>query len=144
MTRINANISIKQLTDQHLLAEHREIKRLPYRYSKRLEKGSEYIPQNHSFTLGKNHELFFVDKGLFTKKRYLELYQECLYRGFNVTNFSDNWDVYRDEHMNDYCFNDAENQLIKDRIAERLAESKQIPKYYGKTISKEEAINLLR
>ena len=29
MTRINVSINVKALTDEHLLAEHREIKRLP-------------------------------------------------------------------------------------------------------------------
>lgn len=30
MTRINSAINVKYLTDEHLLAEHREIKRMPY------------------------------------------------------------------------------------------------------------------
>ena len=29
MTRINAGIKVENLSDQHLLAEHREIKRIP-------------------------------------------------------------------------------------------------------------------
>ena len=29
MTRINAGIPVEKLSDQHLLAEHREIKRIP-------------------------------------------------------------------------------------------------------------------
>ena len=29
MTRINSAISVRRLTDEHLLAEHREIKRVP-------------------------------------------------------------------------------------------------------------------
>jgi len=29
MTRINAGYSVRRLTDKHLLAEHREIKRIP-------------------------------------------------------------------------------------------------------------------
>lgn len=34
MTRINSAINVKNLTDEHLLAEHREIKRLPALYLK--------------------------------------------------------------------------------------------------------------
>ena len=29
MTRINCGVAVEQLTDEHLLAEHRELKRLP-------------------------------------------------------------------------------------------------------------------
>ena len=38
MTRINSGIPVKSLTDEHLLAEHREIKRLPY-YIRRIVNG---------------------------------------------------------------------------------------------------------
>ncbi len=37
MTRINVSINVKALTDEHLLAEHREIKRLP-NYGKQITK----------------------------------------------------------------------------------------------------------
>ena len=39
MTRINANIPVRNLTDQHLLAEHREIKRVCNRFKQRVAKG---------------------------------------------------------------------------------------------------------
>lgn len=40
MTRINSAISVRRLTDEHLLAEHREIKRLPACYLKAKNFGS--------------------------------------------------------------------------------------------------------
>lgn len=56
MTRINSAIPVKNLTDEHLLAEHREIKRLPYFLSKAIQSGSiNNIPEK--FTLGKGHVL---------------------------------------------------------------------------------------
>ena len=42
MTRINSAIHVKCLTDEHLLAEHREIKRLPYCLRKAIVSGSIY------------------------------------------------------------------------------------------------------
>ena len=50
MTRINSAIPVKCLTDEHLLAEHREIKRLPYNLQKSIKSGSiKRIP--NKFTL---------------------------------------------------------------------------------------------
>ena len=40
MTRINSVIPVRNLTDEHLLAEHREIKRLPYCLHKSVSCGS--------------------------------------------------------------------------------------------------------
>ena len=73
MTRINAGIPPKVLTDQHLLAEHREIKRLPAVFAKNLKPTG--IPKQ--FTLGTGHVKFFLDKGKYTLKRYKLLYAEC-------------------------------------------------------------------
>lgn len=59
MTRINIGINPKQLTDQHLLAEAREIKRICNRFKQRLEKNKfDDIPEK--FCLGKGHELFLL------------------------------------------------------------------------------------
>ena len=47
MTRINSAIPVKCLTDEHLLAEHREIKRLPYCLRKAIVSGSiDKIPES--------------------------------------------------------------------------------------------------
>ena len=73
MTRINL-IDPSLLHNKHLLAEHREIKRIPNvilkgKYSL---KGapSEYV-------LGTGHVKFFYDKILFLYERYIKLYYEC-------------------------------------------------------------------
>ena len=144
MTRINANISIKELTDQHLLAEHREIKRVCNRYSKRLEKGDKYVTQTHDFTLGKGHELFFIDKGKFTLDRYISIREECKLRGFNITDFESSWDVYLPKHMNQHIMTIKDNNIIRERISDNIKKSNQIPKYYGRTLTKDEAIALLK
>lgn len=61
MTRINLGVPVRNLTDEHLLAEHREIKRIPNAYLVALRSGSiDKVPKK--FCLGRGHVLFFIDK----------------------------------------------------------------------------------
>ena len=148
MTRINSAIRVRLLTDEHLLAEHREIKRLPSVYTKRKESklGFKNLPKD--FTLGTGHVLYFIDKAAFTAGRYLDIHDECISRGFNVENYFENWKVYNSED-NDFILNDhmstkREYNLLVERITERLIGSKKpYWHYYGKKLSKEEAVKLL-
>lgn len=138
MTRINAGIPPKELTDQHLLAEHREIKRMPAVFVKNLNPIG--IPKK--FTLGTGHVKFFVDKGKYTLKRYKLLYAECIKRGFEVTDYSHNWEVYEEhpDYNKDYKETSEAVELLIERITERLSASKQKPRYYSKEIKVTEAI----
>lgn len=119
MTRINVGIPPKQLCRQHLLAELREIKRIPNMLPKANLKD---LPTK--FTLGTGHVRFFYDKGLYTLRRYRSLYNEAQARGYNVTDFLEAWLVYdKPEYkylLNDWEPTDADRQLIEARIAERL------------------------
>jgi deoxyribonuclease (pyrimidine dimer) len=147
MTRINSAIPVECLTDEHLLAEHREIKRLPYVLKKSIESGSiNHIPEN--FTLGKGHVLFFLDKMQYTYWRYISIYRECLKRGLTVECYATNWhDVDGDikkRYFNNYFRSDEEKKLLMERIEERIKDSpKKCWHYHGKAITKEEAIALL-
>jgi deoxyribonuclease (pyrimidine dimer) len=132
MTRINAGIPVEKLSDQHLLAEHREIKRIPRTTFKGVVPGK--------FTLGKGHVLFFSDKPRYTFGRYTELYDECHRRGFNVEYYGDNWSFPND---NVYIPSPSDSDTVKQRIIERATESKQIPRYYSKPISLQKYIDLL-
>lgn len=118
MTRINAGIPPKNLSDKHLLAEHREIKRIPNHLRKH-----GYHPHKipKQFSLGKGHVLFFIDKGFYTQQRYCRIYLECRKRGFRITNFLEAWDVYYDFNnlFNDWKASKTDRALIKARIAER-------------------------
>lgn len=143
MTRINCYVSVKKLADEHLLAEHREIKRVCNRYAQRKAKGIENdVPDN--FTLGKGHELFFSNKPLYTIRRYFEIHEECLLRGFNVQDFSDNWTVYENIYALDYAQSQEDDQKIIDRIIDNVNNGKKdYYHYYGKRISKDEYIKQL-
>ncbi len=141
MTRINAGIPPAALTDQHLLAEHREIKRLPAVFAK--NPNPRGIPKE--FTLGTGHVKFFLDKGKYTLKRYKLIYAECIKRGFEISNYSLNWEVYKQhpKHHRDYKETSEAVELLMERITERLSNSKQKPRYYKKEISVEKAIKNL-
>jgi hypothetical protein len=144
MTRINSAIPVKCLTDEHLLAEHREIKRLPYCLRKAIVSGSiDKIPGK--FTLGKGHVLFFLDKMSFVLGRYSEIYYELIHRGFDVQDYSDNWKGIDSKYFNKHNCTLEEKKLLIDRISDRIMNSKKkCWHYYGKTISKEDAVGLLK
>lgn len=115
MTRINVAIKPAELPDKLLLAELREIKRIPnvIRQGKYNLSG---IPDQ--FTLGTGHVKFFYNKLEYLLKRYLALRREALERGFNVSDWSDAWNGVPPELMNDY------NETLRDRsiLIERIAE----------------------
>jgi deoxyribonuclease (pyrimidine dimer) len=81
MTRINL-IPVEELSNQHLLSEAREIKRIP----NAILKGKfnlDNIPEN--YTMGTGHVKYFYKRLGWLIQRYWSLYQECNRRGFNVT-----------------------------------------------------------
>ena len=118
MTRINIGIPPKQLTDKHVMAEHRELKRIPNVVSKGRYNLKNVPPE---FTLGKGHVSFFYDKLGYLKNRYIELYNECRARGFNVQCYLSSWDGVPRELMNDYNPTERDVRIVSERIADRLA-----------------------
>lgn len=117
MTRINV-IPPNELCDQHLLAEHRELTRIPNYIVKK--EGYVALSTLTSYTLGKGHVLFFRDKLLFLYLRYISLHQECLNRGFSVIN---KWpaEVKNYSHLwNNYQVTELDIMINKARIAERM------------------------
>ncbi len=118
MTRINVGIPPIELTNKHLIAEHRELKRIPNVVAKG-RCNLNNIPTQ--FTLGKGHVSFFYDKLGYLKDRYVGLYNECLNRGFNVQSYLVSWDGVPQELMNGYIPTIKDIEIIRERIAERLA-----------------------
>ena len=135
MTRINAGIPVEVLSDQHLLAEHREIKRIPNTTFK--SKPTE------KFTLGPGHVLFFSNNPVFTFRRYVSLFIECHKRKFNVEEYSDNWVFDMFKYDSEYTPSQEDTNIVVDRIVERVQHSNQMPRYYGNPMSKEEYIDRL-
>lgn len=144
MTRINANLSVKLLSDEHLLAEHREIKRIPDSLKKAIKSGSiNKIP--NTFRLGTGHVLFFINKLQFVYNRYIDIHNECLLRGFAVEDYSSNFISINDNlYWNDWKSSLEANLAIKERIIERVNNStKKCFHYYGKQISKNDYIKII-
>lgn len=116
MTRINCGMPPAELSDKHLIAEHREIKRVP----NVIKKGKFNLNgQPKEFTLGTGHVKFFYTRLLYLKKRYEELYKECVNRNFNITYFGDAWDDIPSDFMNDYTPTAKDIKIIRERIKER-------------------------
>ncbi len=118
MTRINVGIDPSELNMKMLMAEHREIKRIP----NCVKKGRfSMVGQPREFTLNTGHVKFFYDKLGYLKNRYERLYNECVKRGFNVQYFGDAFDGIDKKYMNDYTETERDRQLILERIKLRLS-----------------------
>lgn len=116
MTRINV-VPPAELCDQHLLAEHRELTRIP----NAVLKGRYHLKgQPDDYKLGEGHVRFFFDKLLFLKNLYHDLHQECLARGFQV---QDRWPdgLPQDPSLwRDYQITEQALRVNRARIAERM------------------------
>lgn len=144
MTRINSAILPNNLTDQHLIAELRELPRIFTAVKKRIEGGISLDDIPKEFTLGTGHMKFFYNKCGFLADRHVLLRIEFMKRYKHQYDFDPNKSSVPDSVFKDYKPTESEKQLLIERISTRLSESKQIPLYYGKKITKEDAINILK
>ena len=116
MTRINVGVDPKELSDRHLLAEHREIKRVPNSIKSGKAK-VENLPQ--TFSLGTGHVKFFYNKLGYLLYRYTAIHRECVRRGFKVQNYIEAWVGIPLELMGNYQPTVADRQIVQQRIKER-------------------------
>jgi hypothetical protein len=122
MSRVNVGIDPALLCPKHLIAEHREIKRLPNALKKRLLKNHPMDDIPRRFRLGTGHVKFFFDKMGYLYLRYKLLHAECLRRGYKVTDFSSAWDDIPTEYMNNWSPSYQDVSIVGERIAQRLLE----------------------
>jgi deoxyribonuclease (pyrimidine dimer) len=122
MTRINV-VPVTELSTKHLVAEYREIARLPNNLRTSLNrKGKPFsyseIPNN--YTLGKGHVKFFYNKMKFLETRFEQLVTEMIRRGYNP-NFRDSSIFIPDnvQFYNDYVPTKEAIQINNNRIKER-------------------------
>ena len=136
MTRINL-VDPSELSDQHLVAEYREIFMVGSSLqrslkSKNWEKTLANIPKK--YTLNKGHVTFFYNKGKYLYKRYELLIEEMKNRGMNP----DSERKFKTEQWPDELFNDWEPELddykvIRARIKEKI---EMKPEWYRFTKNK--------
>ena len=130
MTRINL-VDPKELTQQHLVAEYREIFMVGSSLQRSLRspnwnKTKETLPKE--FTLNGGHVKFFYNKGKYLHNRYLELVKEMKRRGMKPdptrTFKKEQWP---NELYKNWAPNNKAIQIIRQRINERI---KQKPTWY--------------
>ncbi len=134
MTRINT-ISVKCLTDQHLLAEYLEYAYAVSSLSKSYKaKRFKQIPQK--YTLGKGHVLFFLDKLNYLKTRHEIIKKELLNRGFKISGYSLNFKNLPNELFNNWepSLNDVLTNF--ERIYSKIIIKPNWYKYYHKPLTK--------
>ena len=117
MTRINV-VPVEELCNQHLFAEFRELTRIPNSIASG-KMQVQYRDAPLKYTLGTGHVKFFADKLLFLKKRYDNLYQELIKRGYSCTY------IWPDELPKysvwlDYVPTEEALEINRARIKERL------------------------
>lgn len=74
-----------ELTDQHLVAEYREMTMVPAALNRTLKSknGLDRSRISSKYTLNTGHVYFFYDKGRYLKERYDSLVTEMKLRGMN-------------------------------------------------------------
>ena len=132
MTRINI-IAVSELTDQHLIAEYREITMIPAALTRTLNSKSGFIKKKipDRFTLNTGHVYFFYDKGLYLYNRYDNIVEEMILRGFNpdLKRIFPK-DIFPFELFNDWIPTIKEQEIVRSRIKEKIAMK---PSWYRKT-----------
>ena len=136
MTRINI-ISPSELTDQHLIAEYREIFMVAGSLKRTLISKSGFVeskvPKN--FTLNSGHVYFFYNKGKYLYKRYNLIIKEMKSRGFkpDENRFFPKDIFIMNNLFNDWEPNQSDIKIIRKRINEKIAMK---PSWYRKTKNK--------
>ena len=81
MTRINL-VAPSELVDEHLMAEYRELPRI-FKAAPQYKGSITGLPE--SYRLGTGHVKFFYNKLDFLEERWLNLVQELVDRGFDLS-----------------------------------------------------------
>lgn len=122
MTRINV-VPVTELTREHLIAEYREIMRLPKNLYNSLNRKSKPFDINEiptEYKLGTGHVKFFFNKFEYLKVRFEQLVNEMIYRGYNPTYTNSDMFNVDSKYMNNYIPTKAALKINRDRIMERL------------------------
>ena len=138
MTRINL-VPPEELSDQHLVAEYREIFMIGSSLQRSLrspnwEKTKKSIPKQ--FTLNKGHVKFFYDKGKYLSERYDELIKEMKRRQMSP----DPLRIFKKEQWPDDLFNtwrpnDYDLKVVRTRIEMKIKLKPDWYKWNGKKLT---------
>lgn len=109
MTRINV-VPVKELSDQHLIAEYRELPRVLKQNINTKDAPKNYCLGTGHMKWAKCHELFLV-------KRQMDIIREMRFRNFHVS-YGQLFDLSRFD--NDYIPTEEAIKINKDRIKEKI------------------------
>ncbi len=139
MTRINV-VPVEQLCDAHLLAEHRELTRIPNKLIANKYNLDRVMPTEYTIQTadnpkgGQGHESFFIDKIQYLRKRYKNIRGELIARGFKAENRWPYGEHYIPTKLwNDYTPTPEAIALNTQRIIERTPKNLR---YYKKPTDK--------
>ncbi len=127
------------LTDQHLIAEYREILLL-LGYIRR-HPTTRGIPSQ--FRLGEGHMRFFKDKCLYLQHRHLELVTEMRKRGFHPKIKASLRGISK-QLRNNWNPNSRDIQLVTHRIISKIKAKPGFYRYYGVPKPSEDLISLIQ
>jgi len=137
MTRINASIRPIELANAHLLAEIRELPRI----LNSIKSGKAKVENKTDiFKLGSNHTTFFYSRLKYLVNRHKKLVTEAKIRGFSIMDYSESYKNIPPHLFNDWRETKEARELLKERINQRLTESKQVVRFYDRIVTLEEAL----
>lgn len=138
MTRINT-IDVETLTDQHLMAEYRELPMIhaSLRRSKASKKGLVLDNIPAKYTLNRGHVTFFYDKGKWIYNRWCQLIEELRVRNYDIKpeERKVDWTVFDSVLYNDWSPVQRDHDINLERILYRINEKREFYKYRGKPIT---------
>jgi hypothetical protein len=127
MTRINV-VPAKELLDEHLRAEYREITRIPNHLVK-VGMKPNMDNQPSRYTLGTGHVKFFYAEMAWLKKRFEELSIEMDTRGFKT---GKEWNyTFSIDLSKDYKVTEEDLKVNRGRIMDRMPKN---PHYYKEKV----------
>ena len=122
MTRINV-VPVQELSRKHLIAEYREITRLPGNLKASLCRKTKPFCMTEiplEYVLGPGHVKFFFNKMEFLQQRFEQIVKEMLIRGY-TPNYTDST-IFQDclpQFYNNYTPTKEAIQINRQRIKER-------------------------
>jgi deoxyribonuclease (pyrimidine dimer) len=123
MTRINV-IPVEELSNQHLMAEWREIFHIPRSLNRTLnsKKGLEPERISSEYLLGTGHVYFFFDKMSYLLDRHKKIYRELLRRGYKIVYKEYLVDPFRriEYRLKEYTPSEKDLEVNRKRIREKL------------------------
>lgn len=134
--RVNV-ITPRYLTDNHLIAEYREMKMSTYYYvrSSKSKNGIDSSRISERYTLNGGYAYMWIDKFGYIDKRFKAILVEMKRRGFQ-TNFPElNYTDIPKEAFGDFEPNQDDIRINLDRVLERIDKQSEWYKFEGENVT---------